>query len=70
MIRVAGIQISPIFLDAKKTWEKLADYIREAQSEDTRHDHAPYAEFLKGLIPLIVSGTVFLFLGACMISSG
>ncbi len=32
MIRVAGIQIAPIFLDAHKTWEKLAQYIREAKS--------------------------------------
>ncbi|MFX0205438.1 MAG: carbon-nitrogen hydrolase family protein [Candidatus Hodarchaeota archaeon] len=35
MIRVAGIQIAPVFLDAKKTWDKLASYIREAkQSND------------------------------------
>lgn len=33
MLRVAGIQISSVFLDAKKTWEKLEVYIREAQSE-------------------------------------
>ena len=32
MIRVAGIQIAPVFLDAQKTWEKLAGYIREAKS--------------------------------------
>ncbi|MFX0066535.1 MAG: carbon-nitrogen hydrolase family protein [Candidatus Hermodarchaeota archaeon] len=32
MIRVAGIQIAPIFLDAQKTWDKLAQYIREAKS--------------------------------------
>ncbi|MFX1254448.1 MAG: carbon-nitrogen hydrolase family protein [Promethearchaeota archaeon] len=32
MIRVAGIQITPIFLDAQKTWKKLAQYIREAKS--------------------------------------
>jgi len=44
MIRVAGIQIAPIFLDAKKTWEKLADYIREAQSEGT--DLATWGETL------------------------
>ncbi|MHA2173300.1 MAG: carbon-nitrogen hydrolase family protein [Candidatus Hodarchaeales archaeon] len=30
MIRVACIQISPIFLDAKKTWDKLSLYIKEA----------------------------------------
>ncbi|MFX1508453.1 MAG: carbon-nitrogen hydrolase family protein [Promethearchaeota archaeon] len=34
MIRVAGIQIAPVFLDAKKTWDKLASYIREAKSND------------------------------------
>jgi len=33
MIRVAGIQIAPIFLDAQKTWKKLAHYIREAKSK-------------------------------------
>jgi len=44
MIRVAGIQIAPIFLDAKKTWEKLAYYIREAQSEGT--DLATWGETL------------------------
>lgn len=32
MIRVAGIQISSIFLDAQKTWEKLEGYIRKAKS--------------------------------------
>ena len=35
MIKVAGIQIAPIFLDAQKTWEKLAQYIREAKSNGT-----------------------------------
>ncbi|MFX1516018.1 MAG: carbon-nitrogen hydrolase family protein [Promethearchaeota archaeon] len=34
MIRVAGIQIAPVFLDAKKTWDKLASYIREAKSNN------------------------------------
>lgn len=33
MIRIAGIQIAPIFLDAQKTWEKLSNYIREAKNE-------------------------------------
>jgi nitrilase len=32
MLRVAGIQISPVFLDAERTWEKLEPYIREAKS--------------------------------------
>ncbi|MHA2429003.1 MAG: carbon-nitrogen hydrolase family protein, partial [Candidatus Hermodarchaeia archaeon] len=32
MLRVGGIQIAPIFLDAEKTWEKLEPYIRDAQS--------------------------------------
>jgi nitrilase len=33
MIKIAGIQIAPIFLDAQKTWEKLEEYIREAASK-------------------------------------
>ncbi|KKK40665.1 MAG: hypothetical protein Lokiarch_49450 [Candidatus Lokiarchaeum sp. GC14_75] len=32
MIRVAGIQIASVFLNAQKTWEKLAGYIRKAKS--------------------------------------
>ncbi|MFW9889958.1 MAG: carbon-nitrogen hydrolase family protein [Candidatus Thorarchaeota archaeon] len=32
MIRVAGIQIAPVFLNAQDTWKKLASYIREAGS--------------------------------------
>lgn len=32
MIRVAGIQIAPVFLDARGTWDKLAGFIREACS--------------------------------------
>ena len=32
MIKVAGIQIASVLLDAQKTWEKLAGYIREAKS--------------------------------------
>lgn len=31
-IRVAGIQIAPVFLDAEKTWGKLVEYIGEAHS--------------------------------------
>jgi nitrilase len=34
MIRVAGIQIAPIFLNAKATWHKLETYIREAKAND------------------------------------
>lgn len=33
MIKIAGIQIAPVFLDAQKTWEKLEGYIREAASK-------------------------------------
>jgi len=32
MIKVAGIQIASVLLDAQKTWEKLARYIRDAKS--------------------------------------
>ncbi|KKM78405.1 hypothetical protein LCGC14_1360310 [marine sediment metagenome] len=32
MIRVAGIQIASVFLDAQKSWEKLEGYIRKAKS--------------------------------------
>lgn len=35
MIRVAAIQIAPIFLDAQKTWDKLKTYIRKAKTENT-----------------------------------
>jgi len=34
MIRIASIQIAPIFLDAQKTWKKLAGKIVEAKSND------------------------------------
>lgn len=33
MIRVAAIQMAPVYLDARKTWEKLSEYIREAAKE-------------------------------------
>ncbi|MHA2003308.1 MAG: carbon-nitrogen hydrolase family protein [Candidatus Thorarchaeota archaeon] len=33
MIRVAGIQIAPVFLNAKETWKKLESSIREAKVE-------------------------------------
>jgi len=32
MIKIAGIQITPVFLNAQKTWEKLIGYIREAHT--------------------------------------
>ncbi len=34
MIRIASIQIAPIFLDAQRTWKKLAEKINEAKSND------------------------------------
>jgi nitrilase len=34
MIRVAGVQIAPVFLDAQATWEKLKNRIQEAAAED------------------------------------
>jgi nitrilase len=34
MIRIASIQIAPIFLDAQKTWKKLEDKIVEAKSNN------------------------------------
>lgn len=36
MVRIAGIQIAPIFLDSEKTWEKLSDYIREAGDNEAQ----------------------------------
>lgn len=36
MVRIGGIQIAPIFLNSKKTWEKLSDYIREARDNDAQ----------------------------------
>lgn len=36
MIRVAGIQIAPVFLDANKTWKKLNQYIRDAHSNGAK----------------------------------
>ncbi|MHA1257048.1 MAG: nitrilase-related carbon-nitrogen hydrolase [Promethearchaeota archaeon] len=32
MIKVAGIQMASVLLDAQKTWEKLSRFIREAKS--------------------------------------
>ena len=31
LVLVAGLQIAPVFLNSKKTWMKLSDYIREAK---------------------------------------
>ncbi len=36
MVRIAGIQIAPIFLNSQKTWEKLSDYVREASDKDAQ----------------------------------
>jgi nitrilase len=36
MVRVAGIQIAPIFLNSKQTWEKLSENIREATDNDAQ----------------------------------
>ncbi len=36
MVRIAGIQIAPIFLNSRKTWEKLSGYIREACDNDAQ----------------------------------
>ncbi|MHA2353183.1 MAG: nitrilase-related carbon-nitrogen hydrolase, partial [Candidatus Thorarchaeota archaeon] len=33
MIRVAAIQIAPVFLNKDETWIKLENYIREAKSK-------------------------------------
>jgi nitrilase len=34
MIRVASIQLAPVFLDTQKTWEKLSERILEAKTND------------------------------------
>ena len=36
MVRVAGIQIAPVFLNSQKTWEKLSDHIREAHNNEAK----------------------------------
>ena len=36
MVRIAGIQIAPKFLNSEKTWEKLSGYIREASDNDAQ----------------------------------
>lgn len=36
MVRVAGIQIAPVFLDSKKTFEKLSGYIRDAHENEAK----------------------------------
>jgi len=35
-VRVASIQIAPVFLDAAKTWAKLSGYIREAHANGAK----------------------------------
>jgi len=45
MVRVAGIQIAPIFLNSKKTWEKLSDYIRESHDGFTDLADSLYRSF-------------------------
>ncbi len=36
MVRIAGIQIAPVFLNSQKTWEKLSHNIREANDNDAQ----------------------------------
>ena len=36
MVRIAGIQIAPIFLNSNKTWEKLSDFIRESKDNEAQ----------------------------------
>jgi nitrilase len=36
LVRVAGIQIAPVFLDSKKTFEKLSGYIRDAHDNEAK----------------------------------
>ncbi|MHA2030552.1 MAG: carbon-nitrogen hydrolase family protein [Candidatus Kariarchaeaceae archaeon] len=36
MVRIAGIQIAPVFLDSKKTFEKLSGYIRDAHENEAK----------------------------------
>ncbi len=36
MIRIAGIQIAPVFLDSNATWSKLETFIREAKANDAK----------------------------------
>ncbi len=36
MVRVAGIQIAPVFLNSKKTFDKLSGYIREAHDNEAK----------------------------------
>jgi nitrilase len=36
LVRIAGIQIAPVFLDSKKTFEKLSGYIRDAHENEAK----------------------------------
>jgi nitrilase len=53
MIKVASIQIAPVFLDAQKTWEKLSKEITEAKSNDV--DLVTWGETLIPGYPIWVS---------------
>ncbi len=53
MIRVASIQIAPVFLDAQKTWKKLSEKIVEAKSNDV--DLVTWGETLIPGYPIWVS---------------
>ena len=55
MIRVAAIQIAPIFLDKETTWEKLERYIREAKSNGT--DLVTWGETLIPAYPFWLSSS-------------
>ncbi len=55
MIRVACIQIAPVFLDSKKTWEKLSQYISEAASKGAQL--ATWGETLIPGYPVWISRT-------------
>ncbi len=35
--KIAAIQIAPVFLNSKKTWNKLSEYIREAHDNECQH---------------------------------
>ncbi len=55
MIRVAAIQIAPVFLDARKTWDKLSKYIDEAASNGA--ELVTWGETLIPGYPVWVSST-------------
>lgn len=53
MIRVAAIQIAPVFLNKEETWNKLDTYIREAKSKG-----AEFVTWGETLIPGYPSGSL------------